>query len=303
MKRLKIKEEMQEIVENESYDGYKEFAEELLAEYTPDIALGALLRLAFRSELDQNNYPEIRSFSVDRKGTARLFLAVGKRDGYTARKLVDMLKFKCGLRDKYINDVQISDNFSFVSVPFRDAEEVVRKLNRLNRGRRPMAEIARDGENGAQEAPVRKPRPHKNRGLPDRRADIRPGTEKADAEREAGNARPATPTAYDPAPAHDETVHAEPSHDQTAYDPTSSPRRKLKTKTPPHPDIPDFSKMSNEGFDWSAFMKFDEGTAWGTRREWQRQGQSDQKRTQDPEKDSHSRPAVAAKGGNGNRKQ
>lgn len=40
MKRLKIKEEMQEIVENESYDGYKEFAEELLAEYTPDIALG-----------------------------------------------------------------------------------------------------------------------------------------------------------------------------------------------------------------------------------------------------------------------
>lgn len=63
MKRLKIKEEMQEIVENESYDGYKEFAEELLAEYTPDVALGALLRLAFRSELDQNNYPEIRSFS------------------------------------------------------------------------------------------------------------------------------------------------------------------------------------------------------------------------------------------------
>ena len=185
MKRLKIKEEMQEIVENESYDGYKEFAEELLAEYTPDIALGALLRLAFRSELDQNNYPEIRSFSVDRKGTARLFLAVGKRDGYTARKLVDMLKFKCGLRDKYINDVQISDNFSFVSVPFRDAEEVVRKLNRLNRGRRPMAEIARDGEN-------------KNRGLPGRRAGICPGTEKADAEREAGNARPGNPDGVRP---------------------------------------------------------------------------------------------------------
>ena len=29
MKRLKIKEEMQEIVENESYDGYKEFAEDV----------------------------------------------------------------------------------------------------------------------------------------------------------------------------------------------------------------------------------------------------------------------------------
>lgn len=29
----------------------------------------------------------------------------------------------------------------------------------------------------------------------------------------------------------------------------------------------------------------------GTRREWQRQGQSDQKRPQDPEKGGHSRPA------------
>lgn len=117
------------------------------------------MRLAFRSELDQSNYPEIRSFSVDRKGTARLFLAVGRRDGYTARKLVDMLKFKCGLRDKYINDVQISDNFSFVSVPFHDAEEIVRKLNRLNRGRRPIAEIARDGEEPQPANPGARKRP------------------------------------------------------------------------------------------------------------------------------------------------
>ena len=295
MKRLKIKEEMQEIVENESYDGYKEFAEELLAEYTPDIALGALLRLAFRSELDQNNYPEIRSFSVDRKGTARLFLAVGKRDGYTARKLVDMLKFKCGLRDKYINDVQISDNFSFVSVPFRDAEEVVRKLNRLNRGRRPMAEIARDGENGAQEAPARKPRRTKTE-------EYQAGGEYAPAPKKpARNVKPATPVpvtpaAYDPAPAHDETVHAEPSHDQTAYDPTSSPRRKLKTKTQPHPDVPDFSKMSNEGFDWSAFMKFDEGTAWGRDENSKGKGKATKSVRKTPKKTVTAAQRVAAKG-------
>ena len=206
MKRLKIKDEMQEIVENESYDGYREFAEELLAEYTPDVALGALLRLAFRSELDQSNYPEIRSFSVDRKGTARLFLAVGRRDGYTARKLVDMLKFKCALRDKYINDVQ---------------------------GRRPIAEIARDGE----EAAARKPRRAKT----------------ADAGGEE----------YAPAPK--KSVRREKPAAPAAGDESAAPRRKLKTKvqTEPRPEIPDFSKMSNEGFDWSAFMKFDDGTAWG----------------------------------------
>lgn len=67
MKRAKIKDDLQEIVANESYGDYADIAAELLESYAPDVALGALLRLAFRSELDQSNYPEIRSFSVDRK--------------------------------------------------------------------------------------------------------------------------------------------------------------------------------------------------------------------------------------------
>ena len=269
MKRLKIKDEMQEIVENESYDGYREFAEELLAEYTPDVALGALLRLAFRSELDQSNYPEIRSFSVDRKGTARLFLAVGRRDGYTARKLVDMLKFKCGLRDKYINDVQISDNFSFVSVPFHDAEEIVRKLNRLNRGRRPIAEIARDGE----EAAARKPRRAKT-------ADAG-GEEYAPAPKKSvRREKPAAPAQTAPA----------------AGDESAAPRRKLKTKiqTEPRPEIPDFSKMSNEGFDWSAFMKFDDGTAWGRDENGKGKGAKSVRKT--PKRTVTAAQRIAAKG-------
>ena len=107
---------------------------------------------------------------------------------------------------------------------------------------------------------------------------------------------PATPTAYAPAPAHDETVHAEPSHDQTAYDPTSSPRRKLKTKPQPHPDIPDFSKMSNEGFDWSAFMKFDEGTAWGRDENGKGKGKATKSVRKPPKKTVTAAQRVAAKG-------
>ena len=107
---------------------------------------------------------------------------------------------------------------------------------------------------------------------------------------------PATPAAYDPAPAHDETVHAEPLHDQTAYDPTSSPRRKLKTKTQPHPDIPDFSKMSNEGFDWSAFMKFDEGTAWGRDENGKGKGKATKSVRKTPKKTVTAAQRVAAKG-------
>ena len=134
-------------------------AEDLLAAYTPEVALAALLRLAFRSELDESNYPEIRSFSVDRRGTARLFLAVGRKDGYDVRKLVALLKRECGLRDKHINDVKLGDSYSFVSVPFEDAEQVVRRLNKLRRGTRPLAEIAQsvggsDGPRGREKEHV-----------------------------------------------------------------------------------------------------------------------------------------------------
>ena len=102
---------------------------------------------------------------------------------------------------------------------------------------------------------------------------------------------PATPTAYDPAPAHDETVQ-----DETVQDETSSPRRKLKTKTQPHPDIPDFSKMSNEGFDWSAFMKFDEGTAWGRDENGKGKGKATKSVRKTPKKTVTAAQRVAAKG-------
>ena len=186
MKRAKIKDDLQEIVANESYGDYADIAAELLESYAPDVALGALLRLAFRSELDQSNYPEIRSFSVDRKGKARLFLALGGRDGYTARRIVEMLKRKCGLRDKNIDDVRVFENYSLVSVPFSDAEAVVGQLN-ASGGRRRIAKIdGSDAENGGgrlrRVATAAKARPEANRPeslVPRRGAAGRPGSPRA----------------------------------------------------------------------------------------------------------------------------
>lgn len=144
MKCRRIKDELSEIVESTIPYSYSDMAEQLLSQYTPHQALSALLRLAFRSELDESTYPEIRSFSVDRKGTSRLFIAKGKADSFSARKIVDMLKRKCGLRDKHIDDVRVFDNYSFVSVPFGEAEFIVGKLNAQRKGKRPMAEIAKE---------------------------------------------------------------------------------------------------------------------------------------------------------------
>lgn len=154
----RIKDELSEIAEGPIPETYSEMAEQLLTQYTPHQALSALLRLAFRTELDESNYPEIRSFSVDRKGTTRLFIAKGKADGFTARKIVDMLKRKCGLRDKHIDDVKVMDDFSLVSVPFNDAEFIVGKLNSRHKGSRPVARIAKEDAQNTENAEAKRPK-------------------------------------------------------------------------------------------------------------------------------------------------
>ena len=253
MKRAKIKEELREIVESESYGDYADYAAELLETYAPDVALGALLRLAFRSELDQSSYPEIRSFSVDRKGKARLFLALGGRDGYTARRIVEMLKRKCGLRDKNIDDVRVFENYSLASVPFSDAEAVVGQLN-ASGGRRRIAKIdgsdaengggkrrrpATEGRNGGEGAsgsesagePRSETRGRRKAGQPEGaeefRSERRPRRETAETADDAGERRPVTR-----------------SRKKAENDWNASPAG------------------GNDGFDWEAFQRYDDAAAW-----------------------------------------
>ncbi len=177
MKRNKIKNDLREIITNDTHRDHYDMAAELLELYSPEVALSALLRLAYRSELDESNYPEIRSFSVDRKGTARMFLAVGKKDGYTGRMVADMLKERCGLADKHIDDIAVLDSYSFVSVPFKDAEIIIRELGE-HKGR-PMAEITKGDKKSGGDRSDRGDRGGDRRGG-DRRDDRR-GSDRRDS--------------------------------------------------------------------------------------------------------------------------
>lgn len=193
------------------------------------MALGALLRLAFRSELDQSSYPEIRSFSVDRKGRTRLFLTLGTRDGYSGRKLVEMLKRKCGLRDKHIDDVRLFENYSLVSVPFSDAESVVSRLNALG-GRRRIARI--DREDAAAGA---KPEPGESR--PEKRSRRRDAAEVAEEESRSEKNRPEEETPKE-----------------------SRPEKRGRKRAANDWSVPPAG--GNEAFDWEAFQRFAEAAAW-----------------------------------------
>ncbi|MGD9978138.1 MAG: DbpA RNA binding domain-containing protein, partial [Bacteroidales bacterium] len=126
VKKEKIKEELFEIVKQGSYSDYLGMAEDLIETNSPEVALAALLRLAFKSQLDVSNYSEIRSFRVDTKGTTRLFIGLGRNDGMSPKKLSEFIRREVKIPDNKIDDINVRDDFSFITVPFTDAEVILK---------------------------------------------------------------------------------------------------------------------------------------------------------------------------------
>jgi ATP-dependent RNA helicase DeaD len=151
VKKARILGELSQIVESGTFGDYLGMAEDMLATTSPEVTLASLLKMAFKNELSEKNYPEIRTFNVDRKGKARVFIALGKRDGYTPGRLVDMIKEKITVNDGRIDEVEVLENFSFATLPFAEAEALLLVLNKEGRGGRPIAEIASKKEGGSRE--------------------------------------------------------------------------------------------------------------------------------------------------------
>lgn len=149
MKKLKIKDDLSQIIEDGVYEDYTDMAREMLDFVEPEVALASLLRLAFKNELEESNYPEIRRIDVDRRGIARLFIGLGKADGYRPKMIVDLLSQECGIPQSKIDDVKCMDEFSFATIPYKDAESAMKKLNskrQLANDDRPLVKLAKEKE-------------------------------------------------------------------------------------------------------------------------------------------------------------
>jgi ATP-dependent RNA helicase DeaD len=143
MKKVRIREELQSIVESETYSDYLGMAEDLLEVNSPEVTLAALLRMAFKKQLEERNYPEVREFKVDNSGTTRLFIALGKRDGMNPKKISSFIRENISIPDNKIDDIGVYDEFSFVSVPFADAEKILNIFSKNLQGGKPLVTKAK----------------------------------------------------------------------------------------------------------------------------------------------------------------
>lgn len=125
-KKRRIKESVEKIISSNKRFELKDFAEELLSEKEAIDVVCALLDHHYSEELSENNYNDIRQNLPDSKGQTRLFVAKGKKDNMTKRKLVDYIIRNTGVKNSTIDDVKVFDAFSFISVPFQEAEIILK---------------------------------------------------------------------------------------------------------------------------------------------------------------------------------
>lgn len=145
-KKIRIKTQIEDILKSQVSNEYLEMSRELMQHADSEEIIAALLNYSFQDDLDETKYVEIEDAVIDMKGKTRLFVGRGKKDGLTPNKLVDIIKNACNIRSNEIRDIQILDKFSFVTLPFHEAEIVLSSFKEGKKGAKPLISKANKRE-------------------------------------------------------------------------------------------------------------------------------------------------------------
>ncbi len=140
-KKKKIYDDLSTLLEDKIDTAYYNWAKKLLEDNNPTEILAAILNYCFEEELNPDTYGEVREVGekgrqLDQQGKARLFVALGRKDNINARKLVELIMSRVSVKAKQIRDIQVMEKFSFITVPFDKAEEIVASFK--EKGQKPL---------------------------------------------------------------------------------------------------------------------------------------------------------------------
>ncbi len=125
---------------------YFEMADKLIENYEKREIIATLLKLSYNEELDQKQYNRINEVGeqeLNKHGKARLFIAKGKKDNFDKTKLIKYLVEESGLTSNKIRDVRVLDNFSFITVGYKEAEIILHAFKNKKIGRRKIIDYAK----------------------------------------------------------------------------------------------------------------------------------------------------------------
>ena len=143
-RKHRIIENITNILQEGNLNGFIDMAKDLLKEGSPEDIVASLLKSAYEDVLDTSNYNEIEEATVDYTGKTRLFIALGRVDKITPKKLVEFIVKESSIDKNKIKGVEVYENFSFMSVPFAEAEVILDIFKKVRKGRKPLVEKAKE---------------------------------------------------------------------------------------------------------------------------------------------------------------
>lgn len=146
-KRNRIYGEIQSIIDEDQHLDFYEMATTLIENLGPADALAATLRHAYEGLLDEHSYQEISEVTLRQPGRTRLFVALGRNKGMSPKKLADYIEKETGVSNHKIQNIQIYDEFSFIMVPFEEAEVILKIFREKKKGRHSIVEPAKESKN------------------------------------------------------------------------------------------------------------------------------------------------------------
>ena len=146
-RKHRIIENIKNILQEGELNGFVDMAKDLLKEGDAEEIVASLLKSAYEDVLDTSNYNEIEEATVDHTGKTRLFIALGRVDKITPKKLVEFIVKESNIDSSKIKGVEVYENFSFMNVPFAEAEVIIDIFKKVRKGRKPLVEKAKDRGN------------------------------------------------------------------------------------------------------------------------------------------------------------
>jgi ATP-dependent RNA helicase DeaD len=143
-----IRAHMEGMTKSRIRDDYLAMSREILKAGAADEILAALLQYSFDDTLNENHYKEIEEVATGGRKKTRLFVAGGKKDGLTRKKLTGLIKDHCRIAKHGIKNMQIYDSFAFVTLPLFEAEALLSQAKRKRKWKGPFISKAKK-PNGA----------------------------------------------------------------------------------------------------------------------------------------------------------
>lgn len=135
-KRARMLEHLKTQLEHPADDGYAQMAEDLCENQDAKTVLAGVLSAWYGKTLDKSHYGDIRECTGARPGKGgrsvvvdpdqkRLYVQLGKRDGYNARSLAAYFSGLLHIPGHKVDRIEVTQNFSLISLPLVSAEKVL----------------------------------------------------------------------------------------------------------------------------------------------------------------------------------